>query len=72
MVDDNERVVEEAGVSNNEVQRVVDKDEKGAAVMSGEPNVDCGAAVSEVDTELVVMLRDMLNGVVGAREASLF
>jgi hypothetical protein len=35
----------------DEVQRAVDNDEKGAAVMSGEPKVDFGAAVSEVDTE---------------------
>jgi hypothetical protein len=58
IVDDNERVAEETGVSNDEagnmggeVQRVVDNDEKGASVVSGELKVDFGAAVSEVDTE---------------------
>jgi hypothetical protein len=51
VVDGNERVVEEARGSNDEVQRVVDNDEKGAVVMSGEPNVDCGAAISEVGIE---------------------
>jgi hypothetical protein len=34
-----------------EVQRVVDNDEKGASVVSGELKVDFGAAVSEVDIE---------------------
>ena len=58
MVDDNERAVEEARVSDDEarstedeVQIAVDNDEEGAAVMRGEPHVDCGAADSEVDTE---------------------
>jgi hypothetical protein len=58
VVDDNEGVVEEARGSNDEdedmgdeVQRAVDNDEKGAAVTSGGPNVDGGAAISEVDTE---------------------
>ena len=45
----------------DEVQRAVDNDEKGAAVMNGGTKVDFGAA-----------LRDMLNGVVGVRNASLF
>jgi len=68
IVDENERFAEETGVSNDEagnmgdeVQRAVDNDEKGAAVMNGGTKVDFGAA-----------LRDMLNGVVGVRNASLF
>ena len=57
VVDDNEGVVEEARGSNDEVedmgdevQGVADNGEKGAAVMSGGLDVDCGAAISEVDT----------------------